>query len=683
MDYRPSRLHFVATFSAACLLATTAAMAIEPAAEGDFNPKAGTIEFAAPQFEVQPAIENGASRAATRPELRAFAAAHSSDWEYRWDLRNDAPNLIQGRGIAMIPGAGNKIRVAAPTDLAAVESSIRSFLAAQPQLLGTTGMDLRLDKSRSGVFGNERHFWSVELQQFHQGVPVEDAYAFFRINNGNLVQFGNHRLAPVLIDARPAVDRETAFKMALGAAGVTSRVTERRDKGTLKIVPTTVFSDLADSADFVGIAGRGYGHQLIWDFQYRIAGDDHLYRLRVDALTGQPVEKLDMTRMATVEGDIYPTTNTDPLVTVPFPHTTVTNGGTKYTDAAGNYSYSGGTATAALNGRYIRISDNCGSISLSDSATGNLDFGGSAGTDCSTPGIGGAGNTHSARTGYYHLTNINRKAATFHPSNTWVNGTLTANMNINLTCNANWNGSAVNFYRSGGGCSNTGELAAVFLHEWGHGFDTNTGGAAPENGSGEAVGDTFAFLETKDGCIGDNFYSTGTPCFNCRSTCSGVRDIPAFALGGIRTIASPANVKSDTGTNCDRFQCPYRTNGFPYQGPMGYQGHCESYIASTANWDLAQSLVAKYGASGWQEMDQIWYASLTPSKSAYRLASGQKCKNNMVVDGCGSTNWYTVYLPADDDDGNLANGTPNACRIWDAFNAHGIACGARPTCTVP
>jgi hypothetical protein len=22
-----------------------------------------------------------------------------------------------------------------------------------------------------------------------------------------------------------------------------------------------------------------------------------------------------------------------------------------------------------------------------------------------------------------------------------------------------------------------------------------------------------------------------------------------------------------------------------------------------------------------------------------------------------------------------------ACRIWDAFNAHGIACGARPTCT--
>jgi trimeric autotransporter adhesin len=52
-----------------------------------------------------------------------------------------------------------------------------------------------------------------------------------------------------------------------------------------------------------------------------------------------------------------------------------------------------------------------------------------------------------------------------------------------------------------------------------------------------------------------------------------------------------------------------------------------------------------------------------------------------VVDGCAASNWYTVFLPADDDDGNLANGTPNACRIWDAFNAHGIACGVRPTCT--
>jgi subtilisin-like proprotein convertase family protein len=115
---------------------------------------------------------------------------------------------------------------------------------------------------------------------------------------------------------------------------------------------------------------------------------------------------------------------------------------------------------------------------------------------------------------------------------------------------------------------------------------------------------------------------------------------------------------------------------------MGYEGHCESYIASSANWDLAQMLVGALGTDpGWAKMDQIWYGSLTPSKSAYRVVSGGQCNASAVVDGCGAQNWYTVYLPVDDDDGNLANGTPNGCRIWDAFNAHGIACGARPACS--
>ncbi len=268
--------------------------------------------------------------------------------------------------------------------------------------------------------------------------------------------------------------------------------------------------------------------------------EDHLYRLRVDAMTGRPLDFDDLTVSATVTANIYPTTNTDPLVAVGLPFTSVTNGTVKVTDAAGNYTYGSGTATATLNGKYFKMADACGAISLSDSATGNLDFGGAGGTNCTTPGFGGAGNTHASRTGFYHLTSINRKAASFLPGNAWLASTVTANMNINNTCNAFWNGSTVNFYRSGGGCSNTGEIAAVFLHEWGHGMDTNSGGAASEYGSGEAVGDTFAFLETKDACIGKNF-RPGVPCANCNASCTGVRDLASFALGGSHTIAKPAN----------------------------------------------------------------------------------------------------------------------------------------------
>ena len=51
----------------------------------------------------------------------------------------------------------------------------------------------------------------------------------------------------------------------------------------------------------------------------------------------------------------------------------------------------------------------------------------------------------------------------------------------------------------------------------------------------------------------------------------------------------------------------------PYQGPMGYEGHCESYIASSANWDLAQMLVAEHGTeAGWAQMEALWYGIMTP-----------------------------------------------------------------------
>jgi hypothetical protein len=235
----------------------------------------------------------------------------------------------------------------------------------------------------------------------------------------------------------------------------------------------------------------------------------------------------------------------------------------------------------------------------------------------------------------------------------------------------------VNFFKSGGGCSNSGELAAVIYHEFGHGLDQNTGGAAFEGGSGEAVGDTVAYLETRDACIGPNF-QPGVPCFNCGSTgCTGVRDLRPFALGGAATIASPGTVTSNSGINCDRFAC-----GSGCRGPMGYECHCEALIAGSANYDLTQALVARWGVDlGFSTMEDIWYGSLTPSKSAYQVVSGGTCNPSATVNGCGATNWYTVFLAVDDDDGNLANGTPNACRIWDAFSAHGIACGARPTCT--
>ncbi|MGH8529989.1 MAG: hypothetical protein ACRETN_09150 [Nevskiales bacterium] len=663
------------------------------------DPPAIAQRLMPPMLRAEPsiaAVEPGHPPYASRAGFERFLATYGGSWEVRWDERADRPNLVQGSGMPMLPDA--------PVDLKDVERSVRGFIGRFPELFRVDPADLRLDLTASGPAGE--HMWFVELQQTFRGVVVEGAKVFFRLNHGRLIQFGTERVADVRIDRVPRIAKFAALGRVLAQVGVGAGRVTVLDQGTLEIVPLLPRGETSGER-YVGVPGKGYDHRLVWQVSFRVAGDPATYRARLDAQSGELLELVDrnLYANATVSGGIYPVTNSDPEILQPFPQTSVSNNGTKITNGFGVYDYSGGTATTTLNGRYTRMSDNCAAtggvlqplldllsslglslggatgISLSSSTDGNLNLGTSGGTDCTTPGIGGAGNTHAARTAFYHLTQSNRRAAVFLPSNTWLQGTLRANVNINQTCNAFWNGSTVNFYRSGGGCSNSGEIASIMRHEWGHGLDQNTGGAANERGTGEAVGDIFAMLESQDGCIGQNF-RPGLNCPNCQS-CTGVRDISDFDISGPAVIARPSTVTDDAGIDCDRLACPFLASGLiPYQGPMGYEGHCESYIASSAVWDLGQLLVGAHGTElGFSKLEEIWYESLAPTKSAYQLVSGGRCNASAVVNGCGATNWYTVFLAVDDDDGNLANGTPDGCRIWDAFDAHGIACGTRPVCS--
>lgn len=682
------------------MLTLSSAFAIQPIELGGTTANRATPSGAGPhmnrsELQVEPSFDppqDLARLAGSRADVGQFLQRFPGAWTATWDRRNDRPNLIQGSGIALIPGRGNHLTRAglglgadATIDLATVETLLRGFIDENDDLLRTRGLELRLNSEASIPYGEGASHWFIEFAQYANGVRVEGANLFFRLSHGNIVQFGEEKIAPVLTDTRPSIRLKDAFQAAWRELAFSPdvRVRETLENGELVLLPAAPRGE-QPGMRFNGVAGTGYEHRLAWRFVFRVSNSPSTLEVLFDAHEGHIIGLRDLTvnAQATVTAGIYPTTNSDPETIVPMPFLAVNNGATQVTDANGHYDYSGGTASSSLNGAYFQMADNCGSISASDSTDGNIVFGTSGGTDCTTPGYGGAGNTHASRTGFYHLTRINRKAAGFHPGNAWLNSKVTANMNIDDTCNAYWDGSSLNFFKSGSGCSNTGEIAAVFLHEYGHGMDTNTGGSASEMGSGEAVGDTFAFLETRDACIGNNF-QPGVPCANCAATCTGVRDLKAFSTQGAATVAKPSTITDNNGINCDRLACPYYTpQGYAYQGPMGYEGHCESYIAGSANWDLTQALVGAWGVeAGYAEMNKIWYGSLTPSKSAYRIASGGQCNANASVDGCGSNNWYTVYLAADDDDGNLSNGTPNACRIWDAFNTHGIACGARPTCS--
>ena len=77
------------------------------------------------------------------------------------------------------------------------------------------------------------------------------------------------------------------------------------------------------------------------------------------------------------------------------------------------------------------------------------------------------------------------------------------------------------FYRSGNGCGNTGEIATVVDHEWGHGMDRWDVALGISKPSGEGIADVYAALRLNDSCIGRGFFinsfcgGSGNPCLSC------------------------------------------------------------------------------------------------------------------------------------------------------------------------
>jgi hypothetical protein len=599
-----------------------------------------------------------------------FLTENGTKWRCEMDRRTGVPAVIEGQGIPWIPGRGNSLH---SVDLRAemgangrvnkhvVVRLAKDFMRRYPELFGVDVADLKVAQGGTGEYGG--YLWYVQFRRTFHGLPVENAYIVFRVNNGNLIQFGGEFLGTIDVDPIPTIDAETARQILAGYIGGLGRGDVWVNPGSLSILPT---APQGDSGIYVAAPGHGVDYKLVYTVAFRRPRVLGTWTAKIDAHTGEILAFRDANEYGSVTGGVYQNSNADPEVVRPMHFINVSNSGTKTADAGGNYTYSGGTASASLTGKYVKVSDSCGTSSLSTSTSpGDLAFSTSSGTDCTTPGVGGSGNTHAARTTYYHLTAWKEKALGWLPSNSWLKGQLTDKVNLNQTCNAYWDGSAVNFFKSGGGCSNTGELPTVFLHEVGHGLDSNDGSPSSTVGSSESYADINAVLTTHESCIGVNFIpgqqcsGYGNPCTNC----TGIRDADYTKHSYSTTPAKPTQLSGSSGFHC--------STSSSYPGPCGYEGHCESYIMSEVGWDLAAKDLPAEGydqATSWMIADRLFFLSRSTSGDAY------SCPNLSGANGCGTSNWFTTFRAVDDDDGNLSNGTPHAAAIYAAFNRHGIAC---------
>jgi fibronectin type 3 domain-containing protein len=628
--------------------------------------------------------EFDAARAAVRPDADAgmldFAVRQGGRWSAHVDRRTGQISNLDGSGVPFFPGRGNSLRQddveaflggKATPDLAAHERRARAFLPEIARMLGIVPSELRLNHGRSG--SPAPHVTFVDFDVTMGGVAVEGARVVLAVNNGNLVSVGTENL-PMADAKRPVrrISQAQALRIVEEYVGGFQPGDRFHDRGSYHLVPANRVDARFDEGYELA---RGREVAGVWEVKFNRPGQLGTFRARVDGETGELLEFVDVNEYGSATGGAYQGDRPAAERVLPLPFANVATG--VYTNSAGIFS--GTTGTTTLDGQYVKITDSCGAISKAADASGVIALGSSTGTDCTTPGTGGAGNTHAARTQFYALNRAKEVARGWLPSNTWINAKLTANVNLNQTCNAYWNGSTVNFFRSGGGCANTGELPGVSLHEYGHGFDTNDGsGSSPDNGTGETYGDFTAALATHNSCIGNGFLGTsncggyGNTC----TSCSGVRDID---------WAKHTRNTASTVENFTRPTCPQPSANNPnYIGPCGKdavarsqttkkrEGHCESYVSSEALWDLAARDMTNPGSgAAWSIVDRLWYLSRGTASAAF---SCNVSATAWTSNGCNTGSLFKIFRTVDDDNGNLADGTPHGGAIGTAMNRHGIAC---------
>lgn len=200
---------------------------------------------------------------------------------------------------------------------------------------------------------------------------------------------------------------------------------------------------------------------------------------------------------------------------------------------------------------------------------------------------------------------------------TWIDFDfpLTANVNLLQTCNAYWDGSSINFFHEGGNCSNTGRLADVVAHEYGHGItDFMYGPNDPASDMHEGNSDVIGNCLNNESKMGRGFYLD-----DCEN---GIRD---------------------------------SNNDMRWPEDIGGEGHHDGQIIAGFHWDARENLIAALGyEAGTTRAIAIWH---------FARALGLPLTQPDQV-------WWTFL--ADDNDGILDNGTPNYDALWPAAEHHGF-----------
>jgi subtilisin-like proprotein convertase family protein len=620
------------------------------------RPRKGAVIAVAPRK-----VEELDSADRLRVGWESFRGRHGGRWNVYLDERTGMPTLVSGRGLEWFSE-----ELADTVTLEQVESKIRIFLEKHRDLLGDWSGLLELDAEASGSLGEQQ--WQVVFRQSVDGVRVENARLEFQVGRGRLTMFGASNWGVPDISGAPTIDADEA-RAALDTY-LKTRTGEFDEAAEPELVLVALDAGAADGRpqNWTGPRGAGLDYALIWRLRFRAPASPALWTGEIDAQDGTVRAFYDGAHYTAVQGGVLPQNPTGDCAIggceiddfpMPFADWTESGQAAAYADEYGRLTCTdpGAAFTTNLSGQYVHVDDQCGPVAAGANCGDSVHLNLKAGENCEVAPGAPAGNTAAARSGYYHINRVAEAARFYNPGNAWLNSKVTLISNWNRTCNASW-GDAVYMYRSGTVCANSGELQTIVVHEWGHGYDENDGG--DYDNTSEAYGDVVAMFASRESCFGFGFWTDGYLCSGYGDTClscTGFRDHDWAA----RQANTPATPQEFVVNNCETGS-----------GPCGGEEHCEAYPVGEAMYDFVTRDLTASGMdidSAWQLAERLWYTT--------RQGSGGPIYTCALPDSdsCAASSWYQHMRVADDDDGDLANGTPHAAALYAAFARHNIACG--------
>ena len=566
------------------------------------------------------------------PAWSTFLADAQGEWRVEWCAATGTPKAIFGSGLPLADWRENT--------LAEARRHAHQLLRDRAELLGLGSSDFR-----ETIGARMGRTWSFVFDQYFRGLPVIGGRADVRVHMlGRVSLFGSTAWQiPADFGTTPTIDGATALTLAWQALGQSPLANAQpaavaaprlvvwgdvhaATPGTFHLAWECAVSNVA--ADGSGPVGRYYVDAQSGDVLH-YTSDKHECDFAgchagpalpiAPGATGARRTAPPVLTTVTVRGWTRTGNDAlDPLVDVPLPgiQLDVPGIGTVTTDANGQFQINIAAAVTIAVGNLD--GRHHAAITGADAPSGSYVVNPGVATTITLLSAAASTNeaAHTTTSFWVDKTNEFSRSILGNTAQLATADGIAVTVNIANTCNAYYTGNSINFYAAGGSCSNTA-FSTVVAHEWGHGLDDRYGGISQINGLSEGWGDIVGLYLVDSPILGSGFNTAGV---------------------GIRN-----------GNNTQQY-------------PNGSGVHAQGQSWMGFAWNLRDRLATTLG-----------------NRPAAIALSNDIVISSIVADATTQPDALREVFVADDDDGNLTNGTPNSVDITWAADQHSIPVPGAPS----